>query len=200
MLKLLVTSEAFMAQAAPPAEANTKDPENKLLTHWTLRRLEAEAIRDAMLTMTGRLERHSSGPGVDGSAPRRSVYVKVVRNALDPFLTVFDAPVPSSTRGKRDATNIPAQALTLMNSPLVQSWARDWAGRIAATEKTPAAQILRMYREAFLREPSQEELTQCQAWMSEAATAQPNAEKPPLTPLESLALALLNTKEFIYLR
>lgn len=177
MLKLLVTSEAFMAQAAPSPEAAAKDPENKLLTHWTLRRLEAEAIRDAMLAMTGRLERNTSGPSVDGTAPRRSVFVKVIRNALDPFLTVFDAPVPSSTRGKRDATNIPAQALTLMNSPLVQTWAREWAARVSAAVPDEEGRVRQLYREAFHREPAADEVTQSLTWMKAAATTARDLEE-----------------------
>lgn len=177
MLKLLVTSEAFMAQAAPSPEAAAQDPENKLLTHWTLRRLEAEAIRDAMLSMTGRLEQNSSGPGVDGNASRRSVYVEVIRNALDPFLTVFDAPVPSSTRGKRDATNIPAQALTLMNSPLVQTWARDWASRVSVAVPDEEGRVRQLYRDAFHREPAAVEVAKSLAWMKAGAAAAQELEQ-----------------------
>jgi cytochrome c553 len=171
LLRLLVTSDAFQARSAPSAEAAAKDPENKLLTHWTLRRLEAEAIRDAMLTMTGGIEQSGSGPGVGGDSPRRSLYVSVIRNALDPFLSVFDAPVPSSTRGKRDATNIPAQALTLMNAPRVQSWAKEWAARVSAAAPEDTERIRRLYREGFQREPSPEEVAQSLAWMAETAAA-----------------------------
>lgn len=198
MLHLLVTSEAFQARSAPSAEAAAKDPENKLLTHWSLRRLEAEAIRDAMLTMAGGIEPRSHGPGANGDASRRSLYISVIRNALDPFLSVFDTPVPSSTRGKRDATNIPAQALTLMNSPQIQSWAKDWAARVSAAVPDDAERVRQLYLEGFQREPSPDEIAQSLAWMNESARA---AEAgATLSPLESLALALLNTKEFIYLR
>ena len=171
MLRLLVTSEAFQARSAPSDEAAAKDPENKLLSHWSLRRLEAEAIRDAMLAMTGGMESNSRGPGVNGEAPRRSLYVSVVRNALDPFLSVFDAPVPSSTRGKRDATNIPAQALTLMNAPQVHSWANDWAARVSAAVPDDAERVRRLYLEGFQREPSADELAQALAWLQETAAA-----------------------------
>ena len=197
-LRLLVTSEAFQAQSVPPPEASANDPSNKWLSHWTMRRLEAEAIRDAMLTVGGRIEPSGAGPGVNGEAPRRSVYVSVVRNALDPFLTVFDAPVPSSARGRRDTTNIPAQALTLMNSPLVRGWAAAWAARVSAASPDDAERVRRFYREGFQREPSEEEVAQCLQWMNEAArTAEPGAA---VNPLENLALAFLNAKEFIYLR
>jgi len=167
MLRLLVTSQAFQAQAAPSPEAAEKDPENKLLTHWTLRRMEAEAIRDAMLAVSGKLDLTAGGPGVDGSAPRRSVYVKVIRNDLDPFLTVFDAPVPSSARGRRDATNIPAQALTLMNSPFVQSLAGDWAARVTAAGPDREDRIRRLYRDAFQREATPDELAQCVSFLEQ---------------------------------
>lgn len=198
MLRLLVTSEAFQAQAAPPVEAAAKDPENKWFSHWTMRRLEAEAIRDAMLTVAGGLERSSSGPGVNGDSPRRSVHVAVIRNSLDPFLGVFDAPVPSSTRGKRDTTNIPAQALTLMNSPRVRAWADAWAARVSDAIPDDAERVRQLYRDGFQREPTQEEVAQCLAWMNESGLA--NDSKSGATPLQNLALALLNTKEFIYLR
>lgn len=170
MLRLLVTSEAFMAQAAASPVAAVKDPANELLSHWTLRRLEAEAIRDAMLAMTGRLE-PGGGAGVEGSVPRRSVYVRVIRNAPDPFLTVFDAPIPSSTRGRRDSTNVPAQALTLMNAPLVQGWARDWAERVARGTADRAEQVRRFYVEGFQRVPTGEELERSLRWMAEAEMA-----------------------------
>ena len=188
-LKLLLTSQAFRAQAAPSLEAAAKDPDNKLLSHWTLRRMEAEAIRDSFLSVSGKLDLTAGGPGVDGGTPRRSIFVSVIRNALDPFLTVFDAPVPSSTRGRRDATNVPAQALTLMNSPLIQSWAHAWAERVTKATPDRGDRIRTLYREAFQRDPSAEELAQCVAYLEQTAEAWPG-----------LALAIFNMKEFIYLR
>jgi hypothetical protein len=191
MLRLLVTSRAFQAQAAPSPEAEAKDPENKLLSHWTLRRMEAEAIRDSILAVSGKLDLTAGGPGVDGGAPRRSVYVRVIRNALDPFLTVFDAPVPSSTRGRRDATNVPAQALTLMNSPLVQGWAADWAARVTAAVPERDDRIRRLYRDAFQRDPSPDELAQCAAFLeqTEKSTRLARVERDLVaTKLEALQL------------
>lgn len=181
-LRTIVTSHAFMASSTPSAEATERDPQNRLLSHWPLRRLEAEAIRDSMLAMTGRLT-PGGGPGQDGSSPVRSVYVRVIRNALDPFLTAFDAPVPSSTRGNRDSTSVPAQALTLMNSPQVQSWAADWANRIAATHKDPTQQIRQLFLEAFQREPSPQETTDSLVWLtsSESAIRAADSTKSSLT-------------------
>jgi Protein of unknown function (DUF1553)/Protein of unknown function (DUF1549)/Planctomycete cytochrome C/Concanavalin A-like lectin/glucanases superfamily len=170
MLKLLLTSDAFMAQSAAPPEGTEKDPENKLLSHWTLRRMEAEAIRDATLSVSGKLDLTAGGPSVDGGTPRRSVYVKVIRNALDPFLTAFDAPVPSSTRGRRDSTNVPAQALALMNSPQIQSLANAWADRVCRETTDEPSRIRKFFMSAFSREPRAGEVEQCLAHVRDAAT------------------------------
>ena len=103
-----------------------------------VRRLEAEAIRDALLAVSGRLEPAMYGPSVpvhltsfmegrgrpghsgplDGDG-RRSIYLSVRRNFLNPMFLAFDAPVPFSTMGRRNVSNVPAQALTLLNDPLV---------------------------------------------------------------------------------
>src|SRR4029077_5741022 len=122
-IRVLVTSRAFRLDHRPTPDAAARDPQNLLLSHFSARRMEAEAIRDAMIALTGRLDPALGGPPVDGGAYRRSVYVRVVRNHLDPFLAAFDYPVPAGCRGRRDSTNVPAQSLGLMNDPLVAKWA-----------------------------------------------------------------------------
>src|SRR5262249_62354160 len=114
------------------------DPNNRLLHRMPIRRLEAEAVRDAMLAVSGRLDRRQYGPGplphltpfmvgrgrpgssgpLDGDG-RRSVYLNVPRNFLHPMFLAFDYPVPFTTLGKRTVSNVPAQALTLLNNPFV---------------------------------------------------------------------------------
>ena len=106
------------------AKAATADPQNKLLHRQNVRRLEAEAIRDAILAVSGRLDRTMDGPGVlphltenqDGrgkpaSGPldgngRRSVYLAVRRNFLNPMFTAFDYPTPFTTIGRRTVSNV----------------------------------------------------------------------------------------------
>ena len=129
MIKFLVTTKAFRASSKPSAKAQQSDPNNLLLSHANLRRLEAEAIHDSMLLVSGRikLDRVAEGNSEPSNSLRRSVYRQMKRNSLDPFLSVFDAPVPSSTKGRRDVTNVPAQSLTLMNDPLVVRAAREFA-------------------------------------------------------------------------
>jgi hypothetical protein len=117
---------------------------------------------------------------VGGGTARRSVYVKVVRNSLDDFLTVFDAPVPSATRGKRDSTNVPAQSLALLNDPKVITWSSNW-GLLSYKDKaqsTDEARVQRMFREAFGRAATEAEVAQSIAFLGEStqAGAQQQAE------------------------
>ena len=137
--------------AALREDAERLDPANVYLHRMNVRRLEAEAIRDALLAVSGRLDRRCTGPVcrryltpfMDGrgrpgrSGPldgdgRRSIYLNVRRNFLNPMFLAFDMPVPFSTMGRRNVSNVPAQALTLMNDPLVVGQARLWAERLMA--------------------------------------------------------------------
>jgi hypothetical protein len=131
LIKFIVTSESWQMSSEAAPGALEQDPNNVLLSHFNVRRLEAEAIRDALLSVSGDLKTNEMyGPSVTGRNPRRSVYVRVKRNELDPFLAAFDAPVPASTTGKRDVTNVPGQALTLLNDPFVLELSEHWADQM----------------------------------------------------------------------
>ena len=164
MLKLIVTSKAFQRSAQASDIALQKDPENKLLSHWSIHRLEAEAIRDSIITLTGKLAPELYGESTGSNQPRRSIYVKVIRNALDPFLTTFDSPVPFSTRGKRDTTNVPAQSLTLLNDSNVIRWSREWALR--SSNVADEQRVKKMFQEAFAREATADEVKQSLAYLA----------------------------------
>ncbi len=153
----LVSTRAFARSANASAEDLARDPDNLHLARWTVRRLEVEAIRDSILHLSGKLDATPFGKPVPGSEPRRSVYVQVIRNQLDPFLTAFDMPVPSAPRGSRDVTNVPAQSLALLNDPVIQTWAADWATR-TNTKPEPEQRIRMMFQQALGREPQPKEL------------------------------------------
>ncbi|NBV25030.1 MAG: DUF1549 domain-containing protein [Proteobacteria bacterium] len=112
-LHQLIMASAVYQQGADLKPANLKaDPENKLWWHRPARRLEAEAIRDALLSVGGRLDDKLYGPSeTNYESPRRSVYLRVKRSELIPFLTLFDAPEPAASVGERGATTLPTQAL-----------------------------------------------------------------------------------------
>ena len=164
MVKLMVSSKAFQRSAQSSELSTQKDPENKLLSHWSMRRLEAEAIRDSIVTLSGKLDTTLYGESVGSGEPRRSIYVKVIRNALDPFLTTFDLPVPFSARGKRDTTNVPAQSLTLLNDSKVIDWSRSWALRSA--DAKDEVRIRQMFRQAYSRDASDDEVKQSLAYLA----------------------------------
>jgi hypothetical protein len=188
MLKLMLSSRAFKRSSEFSVLSSQLDPENKLLSHWTTRRLEAEAIRDSIVNLSGKLDTTLYGESVSSGDDRRSIYVKVIRNSLPPFLTTFDSPVPFATRGQRDATNVPAQSLTLLNDPNVISWARSWALRTASI--TPDDQRIRqMFRQAFSREATADEVTQSQAYLT-TLQAQTTQEAQKLVEQEKQLTAL----------
>lgn len=166
MLKTMLMSEAFQRSGEPSPLCLERDPENKWLSHWSMRRMEAEAVRDSILVLSGNLDDQPYGPSVGGTIPRRSVYVKVIRNALDPLLTTFDAPVPFMTRGRRDSTNVPAQSLTLLNDESVIKWTGEWAERSSANPDMEN-RVRQMFREALGRDAKDDEVAQSVAYIEE---------------------------------
>lgn len=180
LIRTLCLSETF-AQSSEPgdSEAETRDPSNRLLHRQNLRRLEAEALRDALLATAGNLNHLQFGPPVlthmtpfmgdrmwvrnangplDG-AQRRSVYQETRRNFLSPLMVTFDLPIPDTTVGRRNLSNVPAQALALMNDPFVRNQSSAWARRLLAEVGNDATErIGHLYRQAFGRSPNADEV------------------------------------------
>lgn len=211
----IALSRAYRQSSLNPEKSVIeRDPANLALTRARVRRIEAEAIRDAMLAVSGRLVERGGGRGTapyltpfmvgrgrpGGSGPvdgdgRRSIYQNIRRNFLNPFLLVFDSPVPFSTIGRRSASNVPAQALALLNNPFVLDQANVWGQRVAAQSGTTAEKLLEMYRTAFTRPPTPVELQTASAFIDEQLAAGTS----PQTAWTELAHVLFNVKEFIYI-
>jgi len=221
LIRSLVLTETFKMSGQADARAAVVDPENRLLHHYPARRLEAEAIRDSILAVSGRLHRTLYGPSIqpfraepmperrlfpgplDGSG-RRSVYTKITLMQGPKFLEVFNFPDPKTPVGRRDVTNVPAQALTLMNDPFVTGQAEVWAEKlVTAPDVSAAARIDRMYRSAVGRPPSKAETERFQALVRELAALHQVPEGDVLknrAVWKDTAHAVLNLKEFIYIR
>ena len=171
LIRLLVLSQAFRQSNTTSPEALQVDPQNRLLHHYPLRRLAAESIRDAILAASGQLKTTLYGPSIqpfrefpkdyrklysgplDGEG-RRSIYLKVTRMEGPRFLELFDFPVPSVARGRRDVTNVPSQALALLNDPFVLQQAGRWADRLVSrNHAAPRQRIVHMFRVALSRPP-----------------------------------------------
>ena len=125
--------------------------------------------------MEGRGRPGRSGP-LDGDG-RRSIYLNVRRNFLNPMFLAFDAPVPFSTMGRRNVSNVPAQALTLMNDPLVVGQARLWAERVMARTRPIGPRAARRALRDRLRPPADRSTRPAHAWRSSTARASP-ARRP----------------------
>jgi hypothetical protein len=164
--KLILTSAVYrQSSAIDPAKAAI-DPDNAYLWRWSPRRLEAEAIRDSLLAVSGQLDRTMYGPGtLDEGMRRRSIYFTVKRSKLIPMLQLFDAPDANQAIGRRATTTVAPQALLLMNSPIIREWAQAMARRAATAqpedheEVSPAETLRRAVQMGLARDPSQDELT-----------------------------------------
>ena len=230
LVRMLVQTEAFQQSNQASARAREVDPSNRMLNHYPLRRLDAESIRDAMLAVSGRLDPQLLGGLVDPYRPkskvvkadqtyfsgpldgngRRSIYLR--NTIMEPykFLETFNKPIPKMPTGRRDVTNVPNQALTMLNDPFVAGQAEFWARRlIASSHDSPEQRLTVMFQHALGRKPGPDELT---TWTRAVhdfnSIHQSRAEGSPSSKalLQSVAVwkdtahALFNTTEFIYVR
>ncbi|MGB0583154.1 MAG: DUF1553 domain-containing protein, partial [Limisphaerales bacterium] len=206
LIRRLVLSQTFRQSGQSSPTAKELDPRNRLLHHYPTRRLEAEAIRDSLLAVSGRLDlklygrpinpyrraedskkRLFSGP-LDGHG-RRSLYQEMSIMKPPEFLVAFNLPDLKLPTGKRDVTNVPAQALTMLNDPFVNAMAKHWADQLKKEKDIdPRIRTGDMIRAALGRHPTDPELNR---WTPTSDTQQS---------WQSLAHALFNTKEFIYYR
>ena len=222
LLRLLVTSRAFRGASQVSAAATAIDPLNELVSHAPLRRLDAESIRDTILLASGQLDEARGGPGVDvhytgkteGGGPvgpldgqgRRSIYQRIRRNAHNPFLEVFDAPKPTSTRGTRDVTAGPVQALAMLNDPFVIDQATKWGTSVAAASGSPEDRLAGMFLRAFARPADAEERSVLRDHFAAARRAEallPDGSPRPAAEIEQrawsdVAHAIMCLKELTY--
>ena len=177
-IKQLVMSRTFRSASSASESSAQKDPSNLYLAYYTPRRLDAEAILDTI--------RFVAGNGIE----QRAVYTRAKRNALNPFLKTFNYPIPISTVGVRNLTNVPAQALTLMNGQITKQSAIQWSQRLMGIPqlKTDEERIQAIFKQAYSREARPEELAACLSYLAGDAD----------DPLFQITHAILNSKELIY--
>jgi len=181
MHRRIVASATYRRAAIHPAPeaGRLKDPENRLLWKTATRRLEAEAVRDAMLLASGEFDSHMGGPAVDANLPRRTIYTKVQRNTRDPLLDAFDAPETFSSTPGRNSTTTATQALLMINGRWPLERAQAFARRLRALGAATNPDLVRAaYRIAFGRSPSPEELARGVAFLQKSAPAATEADLP----------------------
>jgi hypothetical protein len=180
LIRGIVLSRAYQLSSDFDASNFEADPDNTLVWRVPRRRLEAEALRDAMLALAGRLDLNAPagstvqrggegnvafrGRGASrGGDPfltdtHRTVYLPVVRDGLPEMLTIFDFPDPSLIIGERATTTIPAQSLFLLNSPFVVRQAEAMAEALLARDEDEPGKLTRAYLLCYSRPPSEKEL------------------------------------------
>ena len=159
MHRLMMTSATYMQSSEPPAELAKADPANELLGRMNRRKLEAEALRDAMLAVAGTLDVSLGGVAVnDLNTPRRSLYVMTIRSIRSDYRALFDAADASAIVEKRNDSIVAPQALFLMNHPFVIERAKQLAARVEKEAGSDdAAKIDWLYRTLFSRPPTADE-------------------------------------------
>jgi cytochrome c553 len=215
--RLIVTSSVYR-QSSTPDQANAQiDRDNKFLWRYAPHRLEAEAVRDCVFFVAGKLDPKLGGPDIDYplglTVPRRSLYFRHAAEKQMEFLQLFDAANVTECY-ERQHSIVPQQALALMNSELSLKHARILAGSIAERTKTPDAFSISAFEHVLSRAPNKAELAECVTFLAErtkayqAATltggnvkdgSQPSAD-PAQRARENLVHALLNHHEFVTIR
>jgi hypothetical protein len=212
--RLIVTSAAYRRSSSAPAALRDRDPLNQLLARQNRLRLEAEVIRDAALSASGKLNPAVGGPPVYPPQPvevfsftqskrtwpeskgpdryRRGLYTYIWRQAQHPLLTTFDGPDAQTACTRRNRTTTPLQALHLANDPAFVELAAALGKRIEA--EGPAdddGRVAYAFRLCFAREPSAAERDRLLAYLA----AQRQAD--PATAWPRVGRVLLNLDEFI---
>lgn len=223
LIRSICLSSTYRQQTAA-GEPSTIDPSNEYLAFANVKKLQGEAVRDGLFLTSGQLDSrleggtvrvhlndfltgrgrpNQSGP-MDGRG-RRSLYLEVRRNFLNPMLTAFDMPTPFSSMGRRNVSNVPAQALTMLNDPMVHALAEKWAERMLRLDLSDRERAIEMLRQARGREPSDDEVSRSLAFVEELGGASDRASvedaQSPVQRKEAwkdFAHVLLNSKELLF--
>ncbi len=221
LVRELLLSSTFRQGSDATATAREVDPNNRLLHHFSLRRLEAEEVRDSILAASGRLSPRVFGPPVNPNRPQedaqkrlfsgpldgdglRSIYIKMTIMEPPKFLATFNQPAPKIPTGRRDVSNLPAQALALLNDPFVLGQAKVWGEAVGKDgASSPAARIRSMFLRAYGREPGEAETRRWCGLVERLAAARGVASGEALRSgavWADVAHAIFNSKEFLYVR
>lgn len=221
LITLLVSSATWRQSSQADTQALTIDPENRLWHHWPMRRLAAEAIRDSILVTAGRFDNSLFGPPLDpyrtaedpmkrllkGSLDgqgRRSIYLKMTLMEPPRFLAIFNQPIPLTTVGKRDVTNVPDQALAMLNDPFVIALAKHWSERLVKDgSATPEQRAAKIITAALARPANDAEVARLVRLARRSGELRNVNHDSLLTSADvwqDVGHAIFNLKEFIYVR
>jgi len=212
--RLLLSSAVYRQSSALRAGLDAVDPDNRLLSHYPLRRLDAEAIRDAMLQVAGELDLHAGGPYVPSKrtgegvvevsestpgAHRRSIYLQQRRSQVVTFLQLFDAPSIVGPCGKRSPSTVPLQSLSLLNSEFARGRAKAFAARLDREAGGDDAKRLAVaYELTIARLPSAEERLACADFLDKQRAVYTKEKDPGSRAWIDLCQLHLASNAFLY--
>ena len=228
MVRQIVLSRTYQLSSRHNEVSWNADPQNQLLWRAHRRRIPAESIRDAILSVSGKLDLTPGGSPVEGLGTlvtqnvadekqidqkevlHRSVYLPIIRSQLPPMLAVFDFADPDLVVGRRSVTNVPAQALLLLNSPFVMEQAEVAADRVRRTisakggneSPAPRTSIERTYELVLSRRPTNAETDRAEKFLEaatrtdDAAADNENGKSKVMSPLAQLIHTLFASVEF----
>jgi hypothetical protein len=206
MHRLMVTSRTYRAKSSgwtPDAPEARKDPDNVFLWRMNARRMEAEAVRDSIIALAGRLDPSMGGPEIDETKGeeilRRSIYFRHTPDLQMEMLKVFDAASPIECF-ERSESIVPQQALALANSSLSWKMAKEIAANVSGS--SPAAYVKAAFEHILGRPPRPEETSVSTAFLAEqtALFRRENKPDPEAQARTSLVHALLNHNDFVTIR
>jgi hypothetical protein len=206
LIRTIVLSRTYRLSSSRGEQQ--EDPENRLLAHMNRRRLDAESLRDAMLSVGGNLKLEMGGATFPASlktdvgfrfqSPRRSVYVPVFRSSLPELFEVFDFANPSMVTGRRDVSTVVPQALFMMNHPFVRTQAKLTAEHLLSESKlTEANRINRAYLLILGRNAIADEIGLTELFLKSVTDT---TEKGRVEAWTQLVQSLFSTIEFRYIR
>ena len=214
--KRMMLTNTYMMGGSYDAKAAALDPDNKLLWRYPRHRLEAEAIRDSILAVTGTLDRKVGGTllnfgarqyvtstansdPVNYDSVRRAVYLPVVRSALYDVYTAFDFGDPTVMNGDRPTTTVAPQALFMLNSQVMLTATKVLAEKVTKTPATEDANSVReLYVTFYGREATIKEVKQAEDFLKRFENVYAKAKQPRVSAWQSLCKALIAANEFIY--
>ena len=202
--RLIMTSAVYRQSYRSDSKNERIDPQNHLLWRRELRRLDAEAIRDSMLMVSGQLDHTMWGPGtLNESSTRRSIYLTVKRSARIRMLQSFDLPDTLQGIGHRATTTVPSQALLMMNNPNVHAYAQALARRIyTSSDQDPDELIQAGFATALVRPAESWELQQMREFLAQQTVTYQESgygEASQLNAIKDFCQLLIASNEFIYM-
>lgn len=199
--KLIMRSAVYRQSGKDNEQAAKIDPDNELWWRRGAMRMEAEIIRDALLSVSGTLDKKMFGKGsLDQANPRRSIYLTVKRSNLIPFLQLFDAPDSIQSIGHRNATTVPPQALAMMNSSFVRGQAEKFARRVRPDSETALSQTIDdAYQLALARLPKADERAQMTSFVENQTKSYGGDEKAQHRAVVDYCQIMLCLNEFLFI-